>query len=271
MLDPTTHSQMDSVTRDARQAHQPRFQMKRDPDARTAGSVPVWEYQRGQAGASEDTSFKAALGYAGDVGNASEEASEQAFGFGDLVDIVNPLHHIPLVNALYENVTGDTIRPTGRIIGGALFGGFAGAAAGIANVIVEEETGKDMAENVVALVTEGKLPSAQPDTMSPEDNLNYAARLAFNGVEAEPLPPLAFGINPMPSAATIEKPQSEYVYEASADDDRMAGARTVARKKIESFSPLPLAPLADPASINLATIDRERQQPITQLSMTPLK
>jgi hypothetical protein len=270
MLDPTTHNPMDSIARDNRQAPQPRFQMKRDPDARTAGSVPVWEYQRGQAGAAEDTSFKSALGYADDVGGPSE-TSEQAFGFGDLVDIVNPLHHIPLVSTLYENVTGDTIRPTGRIIGGALFGGFAGAAAGIANVIVEEETGKDMAGNVVALVTEGTLPSAKPDTMSPEDNLNYAARLAFNGVDAEPLPPLAFGINPMKSAATIEKPSSEYVYEASLEDDRMAGIKTVARKRIETFSPLPLAPLSDPASINLATISRENQQPITQLRMTPLK
>lgn len=270
MLDPTTHSQMDSVTRDSRQAHQPRFQMKRDPDARTAGSVPVWEYQRNQTGVSEDASFKSALGYADDVGNSAETA-EEAFGFGDLVDIVNPLHHIPLVNTLYENVTGDTIRPTGRIIGGALFGGFAGAAAGIANVIVEEETGKDMAGNVVALITEGELPSVKPETMSPEENLNYAARLAFNGVEAEPLPPLAFGISPMPSAATAEKPQSEYVYEALVDDDRTAGARTVTRKRIENLSPLPLAPLADPASINLATIGSERQQPITQLRMTPLK
>src|SRR5215470_6180450 len=30
-----------------------------------------------------------------------------AFGFGDLVDIVNPLQHIPVVATIYRNMTGD--------------------------------------------------------------------------------------------------------------------------------------------------------------------
>jgi len=132
----------------------PRLYMRRDPDDRMAGSIPVWENPRQSVDRPAD--FKTAMNYADmepAAGNEMSEAEDESFGFGDLIDIVNPLHHIPLVSTIYESITGDTIRPSGQIIGGAIYGGFAGAAAGIANVILEEETGKDMSGNVVALVT----------------------------------------------------------------------------------------------------------------------
>src|SRR4051812_37075024 len=39
------------------------------------------------------------------------------FGFGDLVDIVNPLQHIPIVSTLSRHWTGDQIGPAPRVIG----------------------------------------------------------------------------------------------------------------------------------------------------------
>ncbi|MEQ8505405.1 MAG: hypothetical protein RIB80_08765 [Rhodospirillales bacterium] len=79
----------------------------------------------------------------------------KAFGddgmtFLDLVDVVNPLQHIPVVSTLYRDLTGDTLDPAPRIMGGTLFMGPIGLVASVANVMVEHNTGKDMGGHVLA-------------------------------------------------------------------------------------------------------------------------
>lgn len=261
----------------------PRLHMRRDPDDRMAGSIPVWENPKpaGQAATPETGNFNAALHYAHAepaAGTIIPDTEAESFGFGDLIDIVNPLHHIPLVNHLYEGVTGDTIKPSSRIIGGAIFGGVAGAAAGIANVIVEEETGKDLTGNMVALVTKGDLPQTKPQHLSPEQHLDQAARVAFNegGIESETLPALAFSPQPAPTDVTIKAQPVEYErysFNRNSDDDRMAG--TMIRRKhaarTQHSSPLPFSPLSHPASINLAAIRADQTaSTITEIKLSPL-
>ncbi|MBL1141549.1 MAG: hypothetical protein HND53_05890 [Proteobacteria bacterium] len=56
---------------------------------------------------------------------------EDGFTFGDIIDIVNPLQHIPIVSHIYRKITGDTIAPAMEIAGGALFGGPIGAIASL--------------------------------------------------------------------------------------------------------------------------------------------
>jgi hypothetical protein len=89
-------------------------------------------------------------------GSASAGRSEplEPFGkdgltFGDLVDVINPLQHIPVVGALYRKLTGDTIDPAIKVAGGALFGGPIGAAASLVAVAIGEarkDTTVDAAE-----------------------------------------------------------------------------------------------------------------------------
>lgn len=270
-------------------AAKPRLHMRRDPDDRMAGSVPVWESGKAAARSTvqqaENTApdFKAALSHNGEdynniepaLGESAENPDEE-FGFEDLIDIVNPLHHIPLVNIVYQNLSGDTIKPAGRIIGGAVFGGFAGAAAGIANVIVEEETGKDMAGNMVAMIRDGELPKARPGSLSPEEQLNQAARLAFNDdITAEELPPLpamALGLQ-QPSAhnkASTESHETHTRYNYVRDeDDRMVGTRT-RTQRVQQTTILPRAPLVDPVSVNLAQIRTDQAGEVTSLHLSPL-
>lgn len=240
--------------------------MRRDPDARMAGSIPVWESGTERKSVSANPDFKTALSHNGEDYNAIEPAlggntgagdPEDEFGFEDLIDIINPLHHIPLVSIVYENLSGDTIKPAGRIIGGAVFGGFAGAAAGIANVIVKEETGKDMAGNVVAMIETGTLPQAKPGNQSPEDQLNQAAHLAFNdditAEERPPLPAMALGLQHTPAQMSqTHHARYEYVRD---EDGRMAGSqpKTTSRTQdVQPALPLPRTVLSDPASVNLA-------------------
>lgn len=72
--------------------------------------------------------------------------------FADVLDVVNPLQHIPVVSTLYRTFTGDEIAPASRILGGALFGGVIGAIGAVVNVIVNGLTGRDVGEHVLAIV-----------------------------------------------------------------------------------------------------------------------
>ena len=49
------------------------------------------------------------------------------FNFKDVLDLINPLHHIPIVGAVYRSISKDKIAPAIKLAGGALFGGVAGA------------------------------------------------------------------------------------------------------------------------------------------------
>lgn len=131
--------------------------------------------------------------------NASSNADD-SFGFRDLLDMVNPLQHIPIISSVYREISGDQIRPAARLIGGGLFGGIAGLASGLVNIIAEEETGRDLAGNAFHFVSSGEGPRYKNRSManaSPERALEQA----ISQVENESLPAsmLAFtdqGIEP---------------------------------------------------------------------------
>lgn len=70
--------------------------------------------------------------------------------FGDVLDVLNPLQHIPVVSTLYREVTGDEISGMARVAGGALYGGPLGAMASGFDALISKDTGKDTGEHVVA-------------------------------------------------------------------------------------------------------------------------
>ncbi|MEQ8440777.1 MAG: hypothetical protein RIM33_09165 [Alphaproteobacteria bacterium] len=77
---------------------------------------------------------------------------EDGLTFGDVIDIINPLQHIPGVSSVYRAITGDEISSGARLAGGTLFGGPIGFASALANTVVEEATGTDIAGNVMAAI-----------------------------------------------------------------------------------------------------------------------
>lgn len=162
---------------------------------RMAGTVPSWDAPK-TAKDHINENLGAALGNnAGPSGfenamalqasgQSTDHASEE-FGFGDLVDMVNPLHHIPVVGTVYRGITGDQIKPIGKIIGGGVFGGAIGAAGGLVNVVAEAETGNDLAGNAYNLAFRGEVPSFKSNATRPEQRLEQAQKIAQN---PEPLP-----------------------------------------------------------------------------------
>lgn len=77
-------------------------------------------------------------------------AKADGFSFWDLVDMINPLQHIPIIGTLYREITGDEIKAPARVMGGAVFGGVIGAASGVVNAIMAQETGRDMGEMILS-------------------------------------------------------------------------------------------------------------------------
>ena len=205
MLDPARFTASDPAPAAAR----PRPVFRMAENDRMAGSVPVWDYRpdaaaaavapaAGEAGRTPGTFAQALV----DVPDSpAAGAAEEPFGFFDLLDMINPLQHIPILGTLYRNISGDEIKPVSRIIGGTLFGGPAGGASSLANVIIEHETGRDLAGNVIALVQDGETPRWRGDHDRPEQRLSDALEVAAQERRTlADLPPAALSF--VDSAAT---------------------------------------------------------------------
>ena len=62
---------------------------------------------------------------------------DDGFNFRDVLDLINPIQHIPVLGNIYRSITGDIAAPAIRIAGGALFGGPIGAAFAAASVVLK--------------------------------------------------------------------------------------------------------------------------------------
>ncbi|GAA0551849.1 hypothetical protein FHS83_001418 [Rhizomicrobium palustre] len=83
---------------------------------------------------------------------ASGEKKDDGFSFGDLLDIVNPLQHIPVVSTLYRHLTGDKIGTFAKLAGDTLYGGWTGLAFSAADSAYKEISGKTVGDTVYAMV-----------------------------------------------------------------------------------------------------------------------
>ena len=96
------------------------------------------------------------------IGRGSHGASQVAegaaagpsaeFSFWDLLDIVNPLQHIPIISSIYRRITGDEISQHARIIGATLYGGPAGFVLDANMALAEEATGQSIGDAVANAV-----------------------------------------------------------------------------------------------------------------------
>jgi hypothetical protein len=111
---------------------------------------------------------------------------------GSFLDYINPLQHLPIVGTVYRAVTGSTVSPSARIVGGLLYGGPIGFASSLANAVVESASGKDIGEHAMAAVGIGgsnsKFPTldtsanfAQAAPPAPPQNVDARAMTALGG------------------------------------------------------------------------------------------
>lgn len=104
---------------------------------------------------------------AGNMQPAAQQASDDDMSFWDFLDVVNPLQHIPFVNTVYRELTGDTIKPSTQMAGGMLFGGPFAMVGGAFNAMFEQTGGSDMASTMLAEL-EGDT-AVQVEALSPQE------------------------------------------------------------------------------------------------------
>jgi hypothetical protein len=115
------------------------------------------------------------------------------FSFDDLVDIVNPLQHIPVVGTLYRAITHDTIKTPEKIAGDTLYGGLWGFVSSVADTAFQAVTGQNFGDTVLALLTGGgdTKPTAVADAASSSmdaqtpDVAALTASLSRTGADSE--------------------------------------------------------------------------------------
>ncbi|MGE0119137.1 MAG: hypothetical protein AB7S71_07060 [Dongiaceae bacterium] len=114
------------------------------------------------------------LDTARDKGRTHLDEPAQDLTFDDLIDIVNPLQHLPVVGMLYRAITGDEIKPAMRILGDIGYGGPMGFVFSCLQVLFEEVSGDDIAGHGLAMLT-GDAAKARTGTAA-----NPAVQLASN-------------------------------------------------------------------------------------------
>jgi hypothetical protein len=117
-------------------------------------------------------------------GPQDKAAQEEGF-FHHLLDVVNPLQHLPLIGTLYRAITGDHMGPVEKIMGDALYGGLWGAVSSVADVAFEGLTGKSVEDTVLGWFhDDGTSNIAAAKVMAP----NIAAGLSLPPADLPALP-----------------------------------------------------------------------------------
>lgn len=150
----------------------------------------------------------------GNVIKKTGQAGGDSF-FGALMDMINPLQHIPVVSTMYREATGDTISGGAEIIGGGLFGGIPGAISSLFNVGVEAATGKDIAGNILDNLPSGTsgtpLYQAMSATSLVADEGQSLVTIAYTGASAPMPEPLFYDVaSTVPQLSKFSDPSLGY-------------------------------------------------------------
>lgn len=70
--------------------------------------------------------------------------------FSDVLDILNPLQHIPIINTIYQHLTGDNEGAVADVAGGTLWTGPIGLVTSLIDLAVKSDTGKSVSDNILS-------------------------------------------------------------------------------------------------------------------------
>jgi hypothetical protein len=189
-----------------------------------------------------------------DNAKAADKPAENSEGmsFWDVLDVVNPLQHIPVVNKIYQAVTGDTIRTPAKVAGAALFFGPMGLAVASADAILEKETGKDALDHVAS--TLGLEKDAAP---AEDDPFTVTAPRPAQTADATPAPQAAAPTaSAAPAAPAPGGPVELSSGQAALLESLMGGGQSLPSAPTTTAALAATAPatVAAPASLPMAAL-----------------
>ena len=124
--------------------------------------------------------------------------------FHHLLDVINPLQHLPVIGTIYRAVTGEHIGPVEKIAGDTLYGGLWGAVSSVADVAFEGLTGKSAEDTVISwfkgdsspqvakitapnIQVAQSLPSSDTPALPSSDTASSVASSQYNGPDVASL------------------------------------------------------------------------------------
>ena len=169
---------------------------------------------------------------------AQNSAQNSDYNFFDLIDLINPLQHIPVVSNIYRAVTGDEIRQEIRMAGNVLFGaitGPVGIAMGVGSATVDYASGKPVGDHVLAAVA----PDLET-TIREEYSIAHYLHNPFASDEAAEVAAITQDVPQVPRRV-VDHAESQELYAQTA---------SALRQKLDGSTPQ-----ADPAPIQVASLD----------------
>jgi hypothetical protein len=165
----------------------------------------------------------------------AQNTDSDGFSFGDFLDIVNPLQHIPVVSTIYRKITGDEIKTPEKIAGDTLYGGLMGFVSSVADSAFAAITGKSVGDTVMAWLDgdddDAKTQVAAADTAKPaaapkSTAVTASLRQPDQRALAAAAPTLLTAAEPQPTpAATVAPPARSR--EATVDPTQLTGAEAL--------------------------------------------
>ncbi|MBC7101793.1 MAG: hypothetical protein H5U13_01000 [Parvibaculum sp.] len=158
--------------------------------------------------------------------------------FGDIIDTLNPLQHIPLVSEVYRGLTGDGISAHARIAGGTLWGGPLGLVASVASLAAAGNGEDGIGDRIYASLFGDEEPAAMPAVLVAEKSRDVPALPDAELTTASIVP-------------TALPPQ---------DGTASEGASPLPRLSPEAFQAL-IGSFADPAKVETTADETESGRP----------
>jgi hypothetical protein len=160
--------------------------------------------------------------------------------FGDLLDMLNPFEHIPIISSAFRELTGDKINPVARVAGDIIYGGLAGGASALAGGVgaIAEEVFQQMTGKPV---------------------MTYAADALFgSGATASTQVADAVAMTPPPPVAAASPTTIPAITTAAAT---LPAAASAAMPAVPDM--IPLASAAQSVAQNTSPLTAAKAYPIT--------
>ena len=132
---------------------------------------------------------------------AGQPAEQHESFFHHLLDVVNPLQHLPIIGTIYRAITGEKLDAVEKIAGDTLYGGLWGAVVSVADVAFEGLTGKSFEDTAIALFkSDDKTRVASAKVAAPV----IAADVSLPSADLPSLPPAGvFAANDLPNGFDV--------------------------------------------------------------------
>jgi hypothetical protein len=91
--------------------------------------------------------------------------------FDNLLDVINPLEHFPVISTIYSNLTGDKPNDFTQVAGDTLYGGPLGLLSSVGNLVFRDVTGKTVGDTVWSWVTDKGGDTKMASNAPPRQNV----------------------------------------------------------------------------------------------------